>query len=82
MMSAGRAAAHIAWTLTGELPFSADGMLAWDQAVVAAAMAPPPHAKLGANSTITVAHELITTCVAEQQCAAPADILMSSSPAI
>lgn len=82
-----RAAAHITWTLTAELPsylFSAEGMLAWDQAAVAAAMAPLPHAKLGINSTNAAARELMivpSACVAEQQCAAPVDLFMSSSPA-
>lgn len=77
-----RAASHITWTALIELPsyiISTDGMLAWDEATVAAAMA-PSHAKLGFNSTTAadVDLDIHTACIENQRCAAPEAFLSSS----
>lgn len=57
-----------------------DGVLACDQAGVAAARA-PSQAKLGFNSTAATDDELSisTACIEEQHCTAPEALLLRSS---
>ena len=82
-----RAASHITWALLTELPshvFSAESMLAWDQAAVAAAMA-QPHEQLGSNLT-AVTHSGVhipAACIEDQEFAAPTAVkIVSSAPLI
>lgn len=77
-----RAAAHLTWTVLIELPsyvISADGMRAWDQAVVAAAIA-QSHAMMGLNATggADVELSIHSACAGEHQYPATAALLSSS----
>ena len=62
-----RAVAHIQWAVLVELPsllFKHESMLAWDQAVVAAAMGSSGEVKMAGNDTVHIHNEM----VGEQQC--------------